>query len=330
MKSLAKHTMETAAVVMSIALLAAGCGSTTDSSAANSSATSSTQEQTGTASVTGTESEIATSETTESIQEEVEAEQGNTDSFEEISVVDNEYCSITITELDEDNFWGYSLKATLENKSEDTTYMFTVQDSSINNVYSEPFWASEVAAGKKSNETISFVDSDLENYDIGDISDIAMTFNVYDSNDYEAEPVALETVHVYPLGEENATAYQRTDEEGDLVLVDNDQIKIVVIGSEEDGLLGYDVNMYIENKMDSATMFAVDEASVNGYMLDPFWAESVPAGQVSFATMTFYSADLEENGIENVENIEFVLRAYNDEDYSADDYFNEVCTLSFE
>lgn len=50
--------------------------------------------------------------------------------------------------------WGYTLKAQLENKSTEKTYMFSVESASINGVQCDPMFASEVAAGKKANEEI--------------------------------------------------------------------------------------------------------------------------------------------------------------------------------
>lgn len=47
--------------------------------------------------------------------------------FSEIVAIDNEYCSIKLTELDPDNIWGYTVKAELENKSADKNYMFLLR-----------------------------------------------------------------------------------------------------------------------------------------------------------------------------------------------------------
>ena len=60
-------------------------------------------------------------------------------SFEEITVVDNEQCTIKITEIDKGNIWGYTLKAYLENKSADKTYMYSVTSAAINGVQTDPF-----------------------------------------------------------------------------------------------------------------------------------------------------------------------------------------------
>ena len=72
-------------------------------------------------------------------------------SFEEMTVVDNEQCAIKITGIEPDNTWGYTLNAYFENKSEDKTYMFSVQNAAINGLQTDPFFATTVAAGKKSN-----------------------------------------------------------------------------------------------------------------------------------------------------------------------------------
>lgn len=93
-------------------------------------------------------------------------------SFTEIIAVDNDECTIKITEIDPDNLWGYTLKVQLENKSAEKTYMYSVESAAINGVQCDPFFAAEVAAGKKSNNEINFTDSTLDDNGIGDYTDI--------------------------------------------------------------------------------------------------------------------------------------------------------------
>ena len=94
-----------------------------------------------------------------SSQNEESTENDNTENqivFEEVVAIDNAECAVKITEIDPDNMWGYTLKAQLENKSTEKTYMFSVESASINGVQCDPMFASEVAAGKKANEEINF------------------------------------------------------------------------------------------------------------------------------------------------------------------------------
>jgi hypothetical protein len=140
--------------------------------------------------------------------------------------------------------------------------------------------------------------------------------------------VVEETVHVYPYGEEKATSYERPSIETDTILVDNDDISVIVTGYDEDGIWGYTANLFFVNKTDSDITFSVDDSSVNGYMIDPFYATTVPAHQCSFDSMSWSESELEENNIEKVEEIEFTLRAYDSDNWMADDILEDVFTLN--
>ncbi|MCD8189358.1 MAG: hypothetical protein LUD78_03935 [Clostridiales bacterium] len=260
---------------LSLALSLAACGSSSTSSEAQTDADSSYAAE--------TEIESSDTSTVENEDEETAtADEQQEATFEELVVVENDECVIKLTGIDPDNLWGYTLNAELENKSSDKTYMFSVESASVNGVASDPLFASEVAAGKKANEEISFSDSTLEENGIVDYTDIELTFRVYNSDDWNEDDVAYETVHVYPYGEENAVAFEREAQDTDTVLVDTDDVTVIVTGYEYDDIWGYTVNLYLENNTETEVMFSVDDASVNGYMIDPFYADSVPAGRCTF------------------------------------------------
>ena len=73
-------------------------------------------------------------------------------------------------------------------------------------------------------------------------------------------------------------------------------------------------------------MFSWDDVSVNGYMIDPFWATSVSAGNKKITTISFSSSKFTDNGIDKVEEIEFELRVYDDENWMAKDFVKDVFT----
>lgn len=248
--------------------------------------------------------------------------------FTEMVAIDNEECTIKITGIDADNMWGCTIKALLENKSADKTYMFSIETAAINGVQCDPFFASEVTAGKKSNENISFTSDKLEENGITEYTDIELTFRVYDSNDWEADEVAKETIHIYPYGEDNAVKFVRESQDSDNVIIDNDYVTVIVTGYEEDDIWGYTVNLFLLNKTDKNVMFSVDEASVNGFMADPFYATSVSAGKCAFSSMAWSDTTLEENSITAVETIEFKFRAYDEDSWSSDDFANATITLN--
>ena len=249
-------------------------------------------------------------------------------SFEEIIVVDNAECTIKVTGIDKDNMWGYTLKVFLENKSADKTFMYSIISAAVNGVDSDPMFATEVAAGKKSNEEITFMSDDLDIAGIDDFTDIELNFRVYDTNDWATEDVAQASIHVYPYGEENAVRFTRTGQAEDIVLVDNEYATVIVTGCEWDDIWGYSVCLFIDNKSNSSIMVTADEVSVNGYMVDPFYADSISAGNCGFSSISWFEDDLAENGITDIENIEFILRGYDENNWMADDLFNTNIILT--
>lgn len=296
------------------ALALSGCGGSS-SETVNASETLKSVEQSNESEKNEDSTQKETDESIETVTPEI--------NFEEITVIDNEQCTIIITSVEPGNK-KCTLKALLENKSSDKTYMFAVENAFVNGVDSDPMFATEVAAGKKSNKTIDFT----SNYDIGDFTDIEITFRVYDSNDWSADNVGNDTIHIYPYGEENAIIFERKPQDTDNIIADNEYVKIIVTGIEPDEIWGYTVNLFLINKSDKEVMFSVDDASVNGYMIDPFYATSVMPGKCKFSSMSWSANSLEENGISEVEIIEFLLRAHDNSNFMGEDFINEVITLT--
>ena len=113
-----------------------------------------------------------------------------------------------------------------------------------------------------------------------------------------------------------------------IVLVDNEDITFSITGIEEYGLMGYTLKVFLENKTDKELMFTLEDTSVNGFMCDPFWAETVVAGKKSNTTISWFESDFRENGIESVEDITFTLRVYDNDDWMADNILKEVFTVN--
>ncbi len=155
-----------------------------------------------------------------------------------------------------------------------------------------------------------------------------MTFRVYDGDDWTAEPVAYETVYLYPYGEAQAQNYVRDAQANDVILIDNDKVSVVALNYELDNIWGFTVNLYLVNKTDAEVMFSVDDASVNGYMMDPFFAKTVLPGKSAFTSLSWANSSLKDNGIESVQEIEMRVRAYDADNWMGDDFANEVVTLN--
>lgn len=233
-----------------------------------------------------------------------------------MTLIDNDKCSVVLTGIDPDNYFGYTLNVQLENKTADQKLSFTTDDGYVNGIEWDPIFIAEVAAGKKANDEISFMNTTLQEV-VKEYTDIELTLRVRVSDDYSADPVALETVHIYPLGEDKAERYVYVPQPDDIVLADNEMFTAVVTGFDPDGLWGYTVNLYIENKSDLNLMFSARDVSVNGFMLDAYWGKLVAPGRCTITSMDWTRSDFEKNGITEVTEIEMQFAAYD-----SDDWFN--------
>ena len=114
----------------------------------------------------------------------------------------------------------------------------------------------------------------------------------------------------------------------EIVLFDTDDATMKVVGYHTDEILGWWIlEVYLENKTDKTLMFSIDNASVNGYMLDPAWASEVTAGNKENTEVSWTGDDLESNGIEKVEKIEMKVIVYDSDDWTGDYLIEDTFTV---
>lgn len=232
--------------------------------------------------------------------------------IDDVTVVDDENCSIKITEVVFDDDWGTSIKAALENKTSDKELVFSVETLSVNGVQVDGYMYANVVAGKKANEEIDLDDDVLNENGIDKYTDIEIEFRVYDNENWSDDDIYTGSAHIYPYGEKNSEKYVR-DTAKDTVLIDNDEVMVAFLNAGEDEYDEYRAMFYIVNKTDEDITFSADDVSINDYMTDPgFWI-TVGAGKSTFESMCWYEG-LSEIGLteDEIESIEFKLEGYTD------------------
>ena len=241
--------------------------------------------------------------------------------FPETALIDQEDVKFVIKSITQKGS-SYKLSVYLENNT-DRNLMFAVKDAAVNGFMNDPFWAKVVNAGMKSNTTIEFNDIDDS---ITDVTDVTMMINISDDEDWEADDIVDDTFTIYPLGEDAVKEYTYTAGKKDIVLADNDSCRIVVTGFETDDILGYAMNIYIENKTDKELMFSTDDVSVNGFMCDPFWADSVMPKCRANTQIHWSDTGLKEAGIakEEIQKITLPFKVSDNEDWGSDDLLSET------
>ncbi|MGM9973635.1 MAG: hypothetical protein ACI33K_06315 [Clostridiaceae bacterium] len=94
--------------------------------------------------------------------------------------LDENGIKIVVKKIDsEESFWGADVLVYIENNREqDVTIQ--AQNVSVNGFMVDPIFSSDVLAGKKAFDTITFMESDLTDNSITDITDIELSFHIFD------------------------------------------------------------------------------------------------------------------------------------------------------
>lgn len=241
----------------------------------------------------------------------------------------DEACSFSVTEAEYNEHLGLRVHVLCENNS-DRPLMFTWNNTSVCGFMYDPYWAEEVAAGKKVNSIIDLDTYALEQLGIEAVEEISFTLTVVDSEEFLDEPLVNQNFSIYPTGKEPGQvvypAYQHQN--GETVIVENDTATFIIESVEDEVSEYYTLNCYIANHTDRNLLFTWDAVSVNGYMVDPFWAASVSAGKQLVTQVNFFRTDLEDQGIEEVQNIEFTLLAMDNDNWDADYLLSETCAYN--
>lgn len=240
-------------------------------------------------------------------------------------IVDNEACSLKITSIDENGYWGYTLTVQMENKT-NANLFFSMDDVYVNEVFCDPYWYCDVPAGETVSDEITFYTAEFESLGITEVTSLHFFLNVYDIDNW-LDSFVRDSFTFYPNGKENAIAYTYTFAPDDILLVDSDTITIGITQLEAVEPLGYVMYVYMENHSEQTLMFTLDDVSINGFMCDPFWSFSLPSGKKAHDFIIFYQSDLDLFGITEVTELEFLLSAYLDEDWLSDAIVQESFTI---
>ena len=241
----------------------------------------------------------------------------------------NEDCAFSITEAELNEHLGMRIHVLCENTS-DRPLLFTWANTSVCGFMYDPFWAEEVAPGKKVNSIIDFDTYALEQLGVESVDEISFTLSVSDSEEFLNEPAANLACTIYPTGKTAETAvfpaYRHKN--GETVITQKDGLTFIIESVEDEVSEYYTLNCYIANSTDRNLLVSWDRVSVNGFMVDPFWASTVSAGKQLVTQIYFLRTDLEAQGIEDVSEIEFTLLAMDADDWDADYLLCETYTFN--
>ena len=285
-----------AVIIMS---LAAGCGETEEKA---------TKDIVAEGSVS-TVSENCTDASAAETDEETPAVSNDT-AIEEQVLVDQDDFKITAQEYVRDSVWGDGIKVLLENNT-DKDVLVGCNALIVNDYMIDDLFGAEVAAGKKSNETIYLSSAELDAAGIDTVGKIEIYFNVSDANSYETifstDCVTIQT-----------SAFDQMDttpNDTGMELYNDKGIRIVGKTVDENSFWGAAILLYCENTSDKNVCIQVEDLSVNGFMMDALFSTTVYVGKKAIDDITLFSEDMEQNNIESIDEVELKFHIYDEDSF---------------
>jgi len=233
--------------------------------------------------------------------------------IDEILLVDESDIKITAKSLSYDSLMGTELKLLIENNS-DSNLTIQCRNSSVNGYMIDSMMSVDVASGKKANDSITFLDSDLDLCDIDTIADIEFSFHIFYTDSWDTY---LDT-NIISLKTSAADDFEYKFDDSGEIAYDQENVKIVIKGlSENTSLLGPEIVVYIENNSTENITVQTRELSINGFMIDPIFSTDVMSNKKAISSITFLSSDLEDNDITKFETLELSFHIFNLDTWNA-------------
>lgn len=242
----------------------------------------------------------------------------------ETVLVDESGVKITAKSLSMDEILGPELKLLIENNSgKDLTIQ--CRNASVNGYMVETMMSVDIVNGKKANDELTFMESDLEACGITNIADMDFSFHMFTTEDWDTY---LDTPQIN-LKTSIADTYEYVFDDSGNVAYDADGIKVVIKGLTEDSsIFGPSIVVYLENNTDKAITIQTRDVSINGFMVDAMFSSDVMPGKKAIDTITFMESELEANEITKIEDVELSFHIFDSESWS-DTIDTDVISITF-
>ena len=231
--------------------------------------------------------------------------------IEEQELINQDGIVITAKEYVTDNIWGDGIKLVLENNT-DKTVTVGCNALIVNNYMKTDLFVAEVAPGKKSNEVMYLSNTELKAAGIDTVGQVEIYFHVYDSasydNIFDSGCVTIKTSEFANM--------DTTPEDMGTELYNENGIRIVGKAVDENSFWGTAILLYCENTSGKNVGISVEEMSINGFMMSPLFSTIIYDQKMSLDEITVLSTELEENGIDEIEEVELKFHIYDVDSYN--------------
>ena len=248
---------------------------------------------------------VAEEETPEQEQEDLPS------TIEETVIYEKDSIKVTVTGLDNSGFMGPEIKMLFENTGDKDVTVQT-RNCVINGYMINTMMSVDVAAGKKANDSLTLMESDLDEAKIGKLTDISFDLAIIDPTSFST----IDETELFLLNTSYTGKYTQEYDDSGTVIYEANDIKIISKGVEADDIFGQSLNLYIENNSENTIIIQSDSVSVNGFMINAMFSSTVLPSAKIIDDMTFMGSYLEENDITEIESIEFKIIVIDESDFS--------------
>ena len=251
----------------------------------------------------------STADTEEKSNTDNNANTSSVPTIEEQVLIDTNGIKITAKEYLTDKIWGDGIKLLIENSS-DTDYTVGCDALIVNDYMITDLFSSKVAAGKNANETMYLSSTGLKAAGIESVGKVEMYFHASDAQYNMVFKNEYAEIHTSEYDNMDTTPNDAGTE-----LYSADGIRIVGKTVDENSFWGSAILLYIENNSGKTVGINVDDMSINGFMITPYFSTTVYDGKKALEDITILSNQLEENGIESIDNVELKFHIYSSDTY---------------
>lgn len=250
-----------------------------------------------------------------------EASTASNITIDEQVLVDQDGIKITATGYETDSIWGDGIRLLIENNS-DKDYTVGCDALIVNDYMISDLFAQTVAAGKKANETMYLSSSQLRAAGIDTVGKVEMYFHAHDDATYDT---LFDKVYSEVQTSEYANMDTTADDSG-TELYNSNGIRIIGKTVDENSFWGMAILLFCENNSGRDITIHVDDMSINGFMMTPYFYSTIYDGKKAIDDITIMSSDLESSGVESIEEAELKFRIVDEDTY---DTIDETDPITF-
>ena len=234
----------------------------------------------------------------------------------DVVLLDNDIAAMTVQGGSADEWGNISFDILCENKT-DKTLSFRSNFAEVNGWYVGGGLGVDIEPGESDVAELYLWPDDIEAIGLEAPDKIVLPIQIADEEGFwEDEFLVDESFTFYPTGltEDQIAAPERPTAADETVLADNDAFTMIIVGSETDEMWNSLVlRAYIRNNSDKTLYIDWQEVTVNGKEVDPYFSATLPAGAQTVNHITFGGTDMANAGVDTPEQIEFTMRAMDDD-----------------